>query len=668
MVDLAVLVGDVISQIGASIPTPLLWIGLFLWAWSRPAQALASGFGRMTFWLLLPGAFLASLADAPFLPWAGDVLAINIGGALIPVLLSIVLLRRELTLPRWVLTSRVLLVVAAEAAIQFAIVLVVPSRGMELLVTVTAAGAVVFAILVFQQWAPRPLRPRATTLLGRASSALARLPGLGRVFSALARLPGLGRVFSVLARVFLALGRLPIPTWTFRPPPLRAITVVGLVSAAITITFATSSAVPGVGIVSAFPLYMIGPAVVGAFSVVLAVTLWRVSPFQGLGAGYASATLGTLIGADVLREPPLYAGGSGGLLAIGGAGIQDLVYFSGLLAVGAGLLVILVQYRESLASSAATAPSVPSPDQALHTAAQRLASGDPAGAVRNALTASQGAAERARSAWQLPAPSQPAAAWDGLPVASYVLSDYRNFVAATDQPTPTPGEAFREVAMAAQFVRLGRDLSRLRFAPLGRRAWAVMVDLAVVTAPAVVLWSFLALTLRGSPTTILAGLPFNLAVYAFIAYALLYFVVCDALFGATPGKHLWGLRVTDRNRARPTFLQSLLRESPKAVSLFVIGQIGAPAILFVVRAGVSPISTLGVSLTLLNGVVLLGIVGAVVLGALSVGAVQIARNSERQRLGDRWAATWVVDRRVVTPAWGARLAPPPVPSGPAPPG
>ena len=598
---------DVVSQIGALILTPALWIALFLWAWNRPAQAQASGFGRMTFWLLLPAAFLASLADAPFLPWAGNVLAINIGGALIPVLLSIVLLRREFAVPGWTVTAGVMLVLAAETLLQFVLVVLIPANWNVLLVTAVAGGAAAVAILVFPLWMPRPVA-------------------------------------------------------------IRAISFFGLASAAITLTFATSTAVPGQGIVSAFPLYLIGPVLVGGVSVVLAARLWGTLPFHGLGVAFATATLGTLIGADVLREPPLYTGGGGGLLAIGGAGIQDLVYFSGLLAVGSGLLAIAVFYPESLRSPTGSVPPVPSPDEALQAAVARLDSGDPSGAIRHSVTASQGAADRARSAWQLPPATDPAAAWDGLPVAPYVPSDYRNLVATVDQPPSSPREAVRTVAMAAQFVRLGRDLRRLRFAPLGRRAWAMVLDLIVVTAPAAVLWSVLSLTLPGSLNTILGGLAFNLAVFGYVAYAVLYFVVSDALFGATVGKLLLRLTVTDRSFARPTILQSLLRESPKAVPLFVIGELGGPAILFLARSGSSSISPLGVSFVLFTGAVLLGLVLVIVVLALAVGAVQVARDSERQRLGDRWASTWVVDRRVVTPSWGARLTPPPAPSGPAPPG
>ena len=605
MVDPWVLTNDVVGGIGSTILTPLLWIALFLWAWSRPAEARASGFGRFAFWLLLPGAFLASLADAPFLPWAGDVVAINVGGALIPIALSVILLRRELGTPGWTLTGFVILLLGAETSIQFVVVLVASSFWAGWFVLATAAGIVLFAALALPEWAPRPAA-------------------------------------------------------------IRALTFVTLVSAAIPLTFFTSQAVPGEGIVSVFPLYLVAPFLVGILSVWVAATFWQAAPYRGLGIGYGTATLGTLVGADVLREPPLYVGPGGALLAIGGAGILDLVYFSGLMALGSGLLVIVLRYHGMARDASAPEPAKVSPELALRSATARLAAGDSAGAIRDSVVASQGAAARVRSILQLPAPPEPAAAWDGLPVAPYVIHDYRNLVASQAAPAPAPQEAFRSVAMATQFVRLGRDLSRLRFASPGRRAWAAVIDIAVVTVPALVLWIYLAVTLPGTLDTVLNGLAFNLAVFAYIGYAALYYVVCDVLFGATAGKVLLHLTVTDRNLARPTLLQSLLRESPKAVPLFVIGDLGGPAILYLIRASSSTLSAADGYLAF-TAAVLIGLVVATVAIALAIGGVQVVRDSERQRMGDRWASTWVVDRRLVTPAWGAMQPPATAPLGPVPP-
>ena len=606
MVDPWVLTNDVIGGVGSLIITPLLWIALFLWAWSRPAEARASGFGRIAFWLLLPGALLISLANAPFLPWAGDVLAINLGGALIPIALTLVLLHRELGVPKWNLTATVVLFVAAETVVMFAWVLFASPVQAGFLVLFTAGGTVALAAVV-------------------------------------------------------------MPALTDRPAARRAVTFVGLVSIAIPLTYLTSQSVPMVGIVSTWPYYLIAPAAVGILGVWAATAVWGVEAYRGLGVGYGSATFGTLIGADVLRQPPLYTGTGGELLAIGGAGIQDLVYFSGLMALGVGLLFIWIFYRRVSIQTGEFAPAPLLPEQSLRSAAIRLARGDPAGAIQDSVAASQEATDRVRSLFRLPPPVQPAAGWDGLPVAPYVANDYRNFVAATQEKPSSPREAFRTLAMATQFVRLGRDLARLRFAAPNRRAWAAIADLLVVTAPAVAVWAVLALTLPGTLAPVLDGLPFNLAAFAFVGYGMLYYVVGDALFGVTVGKWLLHLTVTDRSYARPTWVQSFVREAPKAVPIYVIGEFGAPALLFLLRAHNSPFSVDGITLYF-EGAILLGIVLLAVGVALSIGGIQVLRDSERQRLGDRWASTWVVDRREITPPWGATRVSPVVPPEAAPSG
>ena len=67
--------------------------------------------------------------------------------------------------------------------------------------------------------------------------------------------------------------------------------------------------------------------------------LFGVSRRAALGLGYATATFGVLIGADLLREPPLYG------TAVTASrdrrrGTSDLLYLSGLLALGAGVVAL----------------------------------------------------------------------------------------------------------------------------------------------------------------------------------------------------------------------------------------------------------------------------------------------------------------------------------------
>ncbi len=102
----------------------------------------------------------------------------------------------------------------------------------------------------------------------------------------------------------------------FRPGIIASLIIVTLVS------YAFSRPVRGVGIV--MPFY-IAPITAALSSLILA------PHFTGVSA-YVSGTLGTLIGADLLRLREVEKIGSG-LVSIGGAGVFDGIFLSGVLAV-----------------------------------------------------------------------------------------------------------------------------------------------------------------------------------------------------------------------------------------------------------------------------------------------------------------------------------------------
>ncbi len=613
MVDPAVLANDIVATVVSVLVTPALWLGLFLWAWTRPQAAHASGFGRMTFWLLLPGAFLASAANAPFFYWTGDVLAINIGGALVPILLSLILLRNSFGGAEWRPVGTFVLFLTAETVLEFAAVVLIPSPTVNTLVVGgIGAGTVLVAAVVPIAWTPRASEAARTRL--------------------------------------------------------RGVTVLGLTSGALVVTFLNSQAIPGLGIVSSYPAFLLAPVAVGVLAVVAARGLWKAPGVSGLAAGYAAATWGTLLGADLLRQPPLYGSGPAALFAIGGAGIQDLVYLAGLLAAGAGLFACTVWPRFPRPALAVPASPPASPDAFLRSAAELVDRGEISAAIVSSVAAAEASAQRARGLWQIPPPEGADRAWDALPVAGYVRSDYRNLRAQLGVPMADLREGRRSLLMASFLVRLGKDLGRLRFAALPRRALATVIDFALVTTPAALLVIGLALRLPGTSNELLAGLPLNTVVFGYVAYAFLYFVLLDRIYGASVGKRFLRLAVTDRRLARPSLLQSLLREAPKLVPIAALGYGAGPALVLLLHPQAGVPSPLGINFNQFAGALLLGTALVVVLIAFAFGAILVSRGAERQRLGDQWAATWVVDRRTATPAWGAaRSAPAPEPA-PAPSG
>lgn len=111
------------------------------------------------------------------------------------------------------------------------------------------------------------------------------------------------------------------------------------------ITYAVARAEEGVGIVVDVPI---------AFAPALAAGLYSISVFwvdirKAAPLAYVSGVLGTLIGADVFRLGEMLAFNAPedgfAMLSIGGASIFDMVYLTGIVAVGIAMLVLWVKAK-----------------------------------------------------------------------------------------------------------------------------------------------------------------------------------------------------------------------------------------------------------------------------------------------------------------------------------
>jgi uncharacterized RDD family membrane protein YckC len=280
--------------------------------------------------------------------------------------------------------------------------------------------------------------------------------------------------------------------------------------------------------------------------------------------------------------------------------------------------------------------------------------------------ASHAATEQTRQLLGL-GPTADGRSWQDLPVPGWIVADQANLDAAARAGTGDGREGFRAWLTARWLVLIARDLGTRRFASVGARAAAFVIDLALVTAPAVALWAVVLLTIPGGLSDALSNLAFNAAIFGYIAWAFLYFVLAETFGGTTVGKRLLGLEVRERALASPTGLSALVRNSTVVPLLSVVGIGVAIALAFGLKSGASgTLTLLGVSLP--AGLFALVGVLAFVLGGvalLGVGAVAlIAATSERQRLGDLWAGTWVVRRSPPASTGGG----PPVGTTPPPPG
>lgn len=608
---------DVLSNVVSLALPGLLWALLFLLAWEHGPFAESVGLDRRVFWLLLPGALLSSFALLPIAPIANDWLAISFGGALFPLVVGAFALRR-----------------AAPPA----------GRALAGFVGAIAVEAAAMLIVVL------PSSARTVAAIGRGT-------GLGAAGAAVLLVGIVGSV--VAATVALAARESADPS-----APRRAL-LTGLATGVLVLTFAGSSAIPGVGIVETFPFYLCPPVAAGIVAGLLAPRYFRGEEGFALPIAFFATTVGVLVGADVLREPPLYGHGAAGLYAIGGAGVLDLVYLSGLLALASAFVTHLGAGRGWAPVGAPVPGGAPSPRGELQRAFRDGVAGDLAGSLGHSVEAARTAADQVRRLFGAPT-ADGARPWEGLPVPGWIVSDHANLERVARSGTTDPREGYRAWLTARWLVFAGRELSMRRFATVGERLLAFLIDLVVVTAPALLLFAAIARLTAGGFVAVAASLPFNTAIVGAIAAALLYLTIAEAYAGTTLGKWLLGLAVRDRSLRTPDGISALVRNVPLApiVTLIAIG--GAVALDVLIKGtGAGAYSLLGVSVPggLLAGAGIVAFIagGVALLG--SFGVLAMALTWERQRVGDLWAGTWVVRDATDGPA---PMAPAPVPAPPRP--
>jgi uncharacterized RDD family membrane protein YckC len=621
VVDPIQLTNDILSDtISLALPG-LLWAALFLVAWEHEPFAESIGFGRRSFWLLLPGALLASFALLPFAPVSTDWVAVSLAGAIFPLLVGLLAFGRAAS-PRARSLPRYLGVLVVEGGLLF------------LLVLPATAGL---------------------------SNGIGSLFGIsGYVGNEVAVAIGAAAVSALVGGWALVSGD---------TLSRRVAFLVTLTSVVLVLTFIASSAMPGVGIEESFPFFLVPPVAVGLVAVVFADRIFPGEEAYAIPTAFLGSTFGVLIGADLLRQPPLYGSGSSGLYTIGGAGVLDLVYLSGLLGFAAAYLGYRATVRGFTPVGPPLPPRVPSPMTRLVRAFRSGLDGRLSESLTESAAASRSAAEQARELLGLDAPVD-GRPWQGLPVPGWIVADQANLDAAAGTGTQDGREGFRSWLTARWLVLIARDVGAHRFATVGARIAAFVLDLALVTAPAVVLWVALLLSMSGGLSDALSNIGFNAAIFGFVAVAFLYFVLTQTFGGATLGMRLLGLEVRERAARSPSGLAALVRNTTVLPLLTVVGIGVAIALAFGLKSGTSVSLTL-VGVSLPTGLLALVGVLAFVLGGvalLGVGGVAIiAATSERQRLGDLWAGTWVVRRSpsVPTGATAPRAVPAPPPNPPA---
>lgn len=595
---------DVSGTILAYALTPLLWLFLALFAWEQGPFAESVGFGKLTFWLLVPGSVLAFLAELTFAQAGPDLLAVNLGGGLFPLLIAGALFARIAPPLRRSLTFFGLCFSAETAVALVTVVYVSGATVQDLAVTAIAVGFSLGAFL---------LAPRA---LGGAPSAIgSRVGGL-----------------------------------------------VALTSGVMVLTFLASFTVPGAGIEELFPIYLLTPLLAGFVAVLIARPLFVGHEALALPMAYSATTFGVLVGADVLRQPPLYGAGPMNLYVIGGANVLDLLYLSGLLALFAAYLAhrLLERGWTTLPGPAHPTPRAP-PTHRLTRALQAAYEGRPADAVRDAALAAHESAAQAHRLRELPEAPDPTRPWSGLGVPGWVVADQANLDALAASTSADAVEGMRAWWAARMLVGIGRDLGAPCLATIRTRIAACAIDLAIVTIPAVLLWWFLAASIGGSLVSVLGAVSFVAATYGYVATAFLYGAISESVSGTTPGKWMLGLEVRDRNFRRPGWLAAFVRAAPRLGTYSAIALGLSAAVAIVAHGGVGAANAIvfGNLSNLFAFLYFLAIAATATLLFGSFAVLVMALTSDRQRIGDRWAGTWVV--RSSRPTWGVPVPTPFVP-------
>ena len=421
---------------------------------------------------------------------------------------------------------------------------------------------------------------------------------------------------------------------------------VALVSLTLVVTYLTTAAAPGTGIISEFPYYLLAPVLGGGLAVLGMRRLTDRPAYEGFGLGYVASTLGVLIGADVLHQPPLYQPAANAIYAIGGAGLLDLLYLTGLLALAASFLSfsLLRRAKWAVAPAPLADPWPLTPAGRLRRSLELFLKGQFSASAHEATQAVRDSRASARALVGLPTTEFSGHPWTELGAPPWVDGDQTNLDAVSVRTDIGARDAWRAHVTARHLVRLARQLGRRRFGTHLRRSVAFLVDLGLLVAPAIGVWWFLATRSAGPIADVLGDSVFNAAVYGFATYAFLYFVIAEYAFGSTLGKHLLRLRVRDRALRPPRAVTVVVRDLPKLIPLTIIGAGGAVATLLAVRGGFAAANTAGVDLpstlfALLNLVAVIAF-GVLVCGAVSVIAIHASH--ENQRLGDYLAGTWVI--------------------------
>lgn len=381
-----------------------------------------------------------------------------------------------------------------------------------------------------------------------------------------------------------------------RAKRIRAAVWAPTILAVSLVTFLITRVQPSMGIVASFP-YMFLPALAGAL---VSLVLYSRDDPRTPALAYATATLGSLIGADVFHLPDLFqtsqfAG------SIGGAGVFDLVYVGGI--VSLALVVLFAGSR--LKRLKARMPHAELSKERVQSELRRAV-------VANMMGAYQQAAHRALGAVQERIAqlgraygvqgTYPAVLHRLVPDPN-VLQSYDAVARAANTGGLDFGTAHWSVLQAQALLQRLQVEERRRYASIGRRIGAFLVDGLLMGTVVVLLTVFLFAAGPRLAREEILGI--FVVLWAF-TIQVVYFTLFEYYWnGQTPGKRLFRLRVYDLSGEHASFITVFTRNTVRLLDFLLLGYL--------------------------------------------VSLLLIAASERAQRLGDRVAETIVIHERRLPP-------------------
>jgi len=322
------------------------------------------------------------------------------------------------------------------------------------------------------------------------------------------------------------------------------------------VSFYFSDYRPEMGVVSEFPYFLL-PAL-AAVGVALAVYFKDFK--KAVPLAYAGGVLGTLVGADIVRIPLIFqsaeVSGEAFMGSIGGAGILDLVYLSGVLAFG---IIILFAPRKLWKERAHGGQKRGDKlvVNILHDAEMAMATGRNRDALVLTLKAVDTKIRAVAAVFGYEGDRDHLVRWLGLD--SLKANDLRLLASKASDPSPTEVDASRGLRTGEYLIQELEAIEKRSCADAGKRIGAFLLDALVIVGVLALLFAVIAIN---TSMTELLGTQWVFFVAFFmwvIAAQTVYFTALEWSGGQSLGKRVMHIKVVKLDRSDIGFMDAFTR-------------------------------------------------------------------------------------------------------------